>query len=63
VPARKPFPCSNRGLVRRIAGHGTAALDALLILGRHGGQAVREWKAEQSDHGQSTNSRLPIILK
>jgi hypothetical protein len=38
-------------LVRRIAGHGTAALHALLIMG-HGGQAVRELKAEQSDHGQ-----------
>ena len=35
-------------LVRRIAGHGTAALHTLLIL-RHRGRAVRKLQAQQGD--------------
>ena len=39
-------------LVGRIAGHGTAALHALLVLG-HCGQAVHKLQAQQGDHGQN----------
>jgi len=35
-------------LVRRVAGHGTAALHALLVPGR-GGHAVRKLQAQQGD--------------
>ena len=37
-------------LIGRIAGHGAAALHALLVLG-HCGQAIRELQAQQSDSG------------
>jgi len=36
-------------LIGRIAGHGTTALHALLVL-RHRGHAVRELQAQQGDH-------------
>ena len=37
-------------LIGRIAGHGTAALHALLVL-RHRGHAVRKLQTQQGDHG------------
>ena len=39
-------------LIGRIAGHGTAALHALLVL-RHRGHAVRKLQAQKGDHGQN----------
>ena len=39
-------------LIGRVAGHGTAALHALLVL-RHRGHAVRKLQAQQRDHRYS----------
>ncbi len=39
-------------LIGRVAGHGAAALHALLVL-RHRGHAVRKLQAQQGDHRQN----------
>ena len=44
-------------LVGRIAGHGTAALHALLVL-RHRGRAVRKLQAQQGDQRHDNESSI-----
>jgi len=47
--------------IGRIAGHGTAALHTLLVVG-HRRQTVRKLQAQESDRSQKHHSLLSIIL-